>query len=36
MSKAVLGHTGNAEGTPGKLGAEKQATDLRQDLVGIG
>ncbi|MBP7530011.1 MAG: DUF935 domain-containing protein [Syntrophorhabdaceae bacterium] len=33
MSKAVLGHTGNAEGTPGKLGAEKQATDLRQDLV---
>lgn len=33
MSKAVLGHTGNVEGTPGKLGAETQATDLRQDLV---
>lgn len=32
-SKAVLGHTGNAEGTPGKLGAEKQASELRQDLM---
>ncbi|NLT22600.1 MAG: DUF935 domain-containing protein [Syntrophorhabdus sp.] len=32
MSKAVLGHTGNADSTPGKLGAEKQATELRQDL----
>ena len=33
MSKAVLGHTGNAEGTPGKLGSESEATELRQDLL---
>lgn len=33
MTQAVLGHTGNAEGTPGKLGSEQQATELRQDLL---
>jgi phage gp29-like protein len=33
MSKSVLGHTGSAEGTPGKLGGEDQATDVRQDLL---
>lgn len=33
MSKGVLGHTGSAEGTPGKLGGEDQAKQVRQDLV---
>jgi len=33
MSKAVLGHTGSAEGTPGKLGSEDQAKEVRQDLL---
>lgn len=33
MSKSVLGHTGSAESTPGKLGGEDQAGDVRQDLV---
>ena len=33
MSKAVLGHTGSVEGTPGKLGSEDQAKDVRQDLL---
>ncbi len=33
MSKAVLGHTGSAEGTPGKLGSEDQAKEIRQDLI---
>jgi phage gp29-like protein len=33
MSKAVLGHTGSAEGTPGKLGGEDQAKNIRQDLL---
>jgi phage gp29-like protein len=33
MSKGVLGHTGSAEGTPGKLGGEDQAHQVRQDLV---
>lgn len=33
MSKAVLGHTGSAEGTPGRLGNEAQAGNIRQDLL---
>ncbi|MDI6616121.1 MAG: DUF935 family protein, partial [Syntrophaceae bacterium] len=33
MSKGVLGHTGSAEGTPGKLGGEDQARQVRQDLT---
>jgi phage gp29-like protein len=33
MSKAVLGHTGSADSTPGKLGAEHEARDVRQDLL---
>lgn len=33
MSKCVLGHTGSAEGTPGKLGGEGEARDVRQDLL---
>jgi phage gp29-like protein len=33
MSKAILGHTGSAEGTPGKLGDEDQAGNIRQDLL---
>ncbi len=33
MSKAILGHTGSAEGTPGKLGNEDQAGNIRQDLL---
>ena len=33
MSKGVLGHTGSSESTPGKLGGENQATEVRQDLM---
>lgn len=33
MSKGVLGHTGSAEGTPGKLGNDDQAKQVRQDLT---
>lgn len=33
MSKAVLGHTGSTEGTPGRLGSEEQAKEIRQDLL---
>ncbi len=33
VSKAVLGHTGSADSTPGKLGSEDQAKDVRQDLL---
>ncbi len=33
MSKAVLGHTGSSDSTPGKLGSEHEARDLRQDLL---
>ncbi len=33
MSKAVLGHTGSADSTPGKLGSEDEARDVRQDLL---
>lgn len=32
MSKAVLGHSASADSTPGKLGNEKQAMEVRQDL----
>ena len=32
-SKAVLGHTGSTEGTPGKLGGEDSAKEVRQDLL---
>lgn len=33
MSKGVLGHTGSAESTSGKLGGEVAAENVRQDLV---
>jgi phage gp29-like protein len=33
MSKAVLGHTGSSESTPGKLGGEDTAKDVRADLI---
>lgn len=33
MSKAVLGHTGSSESTPGKLGGEDQASEVRQDIL---
>lgn len=33
MSKAVLGHTGSSESTPGKLGSEDSANEVRQDLI---
>ena len=33
ISKAVLGHAGSVEGTPGKLGGEDQAKNIRQDLL---
>lgn len=32
MSKAVLGHSAGADSTPGKLGNERQALEVRQDL----
>jgi phage gp29-like protein len=33
MSKAVLGHTGSSDSTPGKLGGEDQASEVRQDIL---
>lgn len=33
MSKGVLGHTGSAESTSGKLGGEEASENVRQDLV---
>lgn len=33
ISKAVLGHTASAEATPGKLGSEDQAVEIRADYV---
>ncbi|MBI3677384.1 MAG: DUF935 domain-containing protein [Proteobacteria bacterium] len=33
MSKGVLGHSSAADSTPGKLGNEQQADDVRQDIV---
>ena len=33
MSKAVLGHTGSVESTPGKLGQEQAAQEVRFDLI---
>lgn len=33
MSKAIVGQTATAEGTPGKLGSEKARADVRQDLI---
>jgi phage gp29-like protein len=33
MSKAVLGHTGSSESTPGKLGQEDTAKEVRADLI---
>lgn len=33
MSKVVLGHTGSADSTPGRLGSEHEARELRQDLL---
>lgn len=32
-SKAVLGHAGSADATPGRLGGETSAESIRQDLV---
>ena len=34
MSVAVLGHTGAIESTPGKLGSEDTAKEIRFDLIG--
>ena len=33
ISKAILGHAGSADSTPGRLGAEGEASGIRQDLV---
>jgi phage gp29-like protein len=33
ISKAVLGHTGSAESSPGRLGGEQEAREVRRDLV---
>ena len=33
MSKAVLGHTGSADSTPGRLGGEQEAREVRRDLM---
>ncbi len=33
MSKAVLGHTGSSDSTPGKLGSEDMAGDIRRDVL---
>lgn len=33
ISKVVLGHTGSSDATPGRLGGEDNAHDVRQDLV---
>ncbi|MDA8123515.1 MAG: DUF935 domain-containing protein [Deltaproteobacteria bacterium] len=33
VSKAVLGHSGSADSTPGKLGGEDEAKDVRKDLL---
>jgi len=33
MSKAVLGHSGSTDSTPGRLGGETEARDVRRDLL---
>ncbi|MCG6552505.1 MAG: DUF935 domain-containing protein [Candidatus Magnetominusculus sp. LBB02] len=33
ISKAVLGHAGSSDSTPGKLGADDQAHEVRRDLL---
>ncbi|MGV3629147.1 MAG: DUF935 domain-containing protein [Betaproteobacteria bacterium] len=33
IAKVVLGHVGSIESTPGKLGGESNARDVRQDLI---
>jgi phage gp29-like protein len=33
ISKAVIGQTASTEGTPGKLGAEKERAEVRQDII---
>jgi len=33
ISKVVLGHTGSSDATPGRLGGEDNAQDVRQDLI---
>lgn len=33
ISKAVLGHTGSSDSTPGKLGGENQASEVRLDIL---
>lgn len=32
ITKAVLGHTGSSDSTPGRLGGEDEASDIRADL----
>ncbi len=34
ISIALLGHTGSSQSTPGKLGGEDQAGDVRDDIIG--
>ncbi len=34
ISIALLGHTGSSQSTPGKLGGEDQAGDVRTDIIG--
>ncbi len=33
ISKVVLGHTGSSDATPGRLGGEDNAADVRQDII---
>ena len=33
MSKAILGHTGALDSTPGKLGSESAALEVRSDII---
>lgn len=33
IAKVVLGHTGSTDSTPGKLGGESNAADVREDLI---
>lgn len=33
IAKVILGHTGSSDATPGRLGGEDNAHDVRQDLV---
>ncbi len=33
MSKAILGHTGTSQSTPGKLGSEEAARDVKREMI---